>query len=248
MNLVRLQINKGLPTPAYLQLKSQLIYAIEDGDLPAGTALPSERELAEKVGLSRMTVRRAFEELVSDKLVEQRQGSGTYVLGKSLEQPVDRVLGFTDEVKNLGHEPGSLLLNAGLTKAEAHVADALGLTANSYVLKITRLRTADGAPLAVQSSHLVPGLSELSLAELESVGSLYRAIEAQFGVTPQRARQTVSARMPTRRESKLLELVTNVPVLAQERLTFGAGDKPFEYVESAYRGDRYRMALDLRAP
>ena len=248
MNLVRLQIDKALPTPAYLQLKSKLIHAIEGGDLPAGTALPSERELADKVGLSRMTVRRAFEELVSDKLVEQRQGSGTYVLGERLEQPVDRVLGFTDEVKNLGHKPGSRLLAAAKISAEVHVASALELDADSHILKITRLRTADGEPLAIQTSHLVPELLGLSLERLKRLGSLYRAIEVQYKLRPQRARQTVSARMPTKREAHLLNMANQVPVLAQERLTFDGEGKPFEYVESAYRGDRYRMALDLSAP
>jgi len=248
MNLVRLQIDKALPTPAYLQLKSKLINAIEGGDLPAGTALPSERELADRVGLSRMTVRRAFEELVSDKFVEQKQGSGTYVLGQRLEQTVDRVLGFTDEVKNLGHKPGSRLLSAETVCAELHVADALELSPNSHILKITRLRTADGEPLAIQTSHLVTGLLELSLERLKNLGSLYRTIEAQYGLSPQGARQTVSARMPTKSETGLLGMANNVPVLAQERLTFDAVGKPFEYVESAYRGDRYRMALDLSAP
>ena len=245
MNLVRLHIDKGLPTPAYLQLRDRLVQAIETGDLAPGTALPSERELAVAVGLSRMTVRRAFEALVEDRLVEQRQGSGTYVLPQRLEQTVDRVLGFTDEVRSLGHKPGSRLLTSSQAPAEPHVAEALRLGKGERVLKLERLRTADDEPLALQTSHLIPRLLDLPLERMES---LYRTIENHYGLRPAGARQTVSARLPTRHESRLLELPQHSPVLALERLTFDAAGEPFEYVESAYRGDRYRLALDLRAP
>jgi GntR family transcriptional regulator len=248
MDAVALQIDKALPTPAYLQLKEKLLTAIDRGELPAGTALPSERELADQVGLSRMTVRRAFEELVADQLVEQRQGSGTYVLPKRLEQTLDRVLGFTDEARNLGFRAGSALLEAQPVLAEPLVAEALRLGGEARVLRITRLRTADDAPLALQVAHLAPALSGLSLELLAHHGSLYQAIAAQFGVTPQGARQTVMARLPNRQEVELLDISAHTPVLALERITFGADGRPFEYVRSAYRGDRYRMALELRAP
>lgn len=247
MEAVALQIDKGLPTPAYLQLKEKLAAAIERGVLPVGAALPSERELAERIGLSRMTVRRAFAELALDQRVEQRQGSGTYVLPRRLEQPVDHLKGFVDEARQLGFEAGSLLLGAEGVFAEPAVAEALRLEPGAKVLRITRLRTADGAPLALQVAHLAPGLLGLSLERLAQEGSLYRALAAQFGVRPQRARQTVMARPPSRQELELLRLSAQVPVLALERTTFDAADVPFEYVRSAYRGDRYRMALELRA-
>ncbi len=248
MDAVALHIDKALPTPAYLQLKEKLMTAIGRGELPAGAALPSERELADQVGLSRMTVRRAFEELVADQLVEQRQGSGTYVLPRRLEQTIDRVLGFTDEARNLGFRAGSVLLEAQPLMAEPQVAEALQLTSKAEVLRITRLRTADGAPLALQVAHLAPELANLSLERLAQQGSLYQTIAWQFGVTPQGARQTAAARLPSRQEVELLQLSAHAPVLALERITFGADGRPFEYVRSAYRGDRYRLALELRAP
>ncbi len=240
-------IDKALPTPAYLQLRKALENAIADGTLRAGQALPSERDLAQRLGLSRMTVRRAFEELAELGLVEQRQGSGTYVKSKALEQVLDRVLGFTDEVRGLGFAPGAQLLGAGPAQADAVVALALQLTAGTPVLRIARLRTADGSPLAVQSAHLSPDLGELRLAELERQGSLYRCIQQQFGIRPARARQTVGARLPTGKECRLLGIDRSTPVLEQERTTYGVDGRPFEFVRSAYRGDRYRMALELRA-
>jgi len=93
------KINKDLPTPVYLQLKTNILDAIAAAEIKIDTALPSERELANYLGLSRMTVRRAFDELVNEHYLERRQGSGTYILPKPVEQTMDRVLGFSDEAK-----------------------------------------------------------------------------------------------------------------------------------------------------
>jgi GntR family transcriptional regulator len=242
-----LTVDKGLPTPAYLQLKHQLASGIEDGTLRPGSALPSERELAESLGLSRMTVRRAFEELVADGHIEQRQGSGTYVRTQPLEQIIDRVIGFTDEARTLGFRPGARLLEAGVVPAGEEVAEALRVPPATPLLRITRLRTADEAPLAIQVAYLAPQLATLSLPELERIGSLYRTIDRHFGLRPHHAHQTIGARLPTRQESLLLEIARDVPVLGLERTTVSADGTRFEFVRSAYRGDRYRMALDLRA-
>ena len=248
MNPAALRIDKALPTPAYLQLKACLKRAIDEGEIAPGAALPSERELAEVLGLSRMTVRRAFEELVSDNLVEQRQGSGTYVLPRRHEQIIDRVLGFSQEAAGLGFKAGSELLAADYLPADQHAADALGVDKGEAVLQLVRLRTADGEPLALQSAHLSPRFRDFPLEHLRESGSLYATLEHRYGVTPHGARQTVSARLPTRQECQLLGIGKEVPLLAMERVTFDAQGRAFEYVRSAYRSDKYQMALILRAP
>lgn len=240
-------VDKSLPTPAYMQLRQALATAIAGGSLRPGLALPSERELAQQLGLSRMTVRRAFEELKQLGLVEQRQGSGTYVRGRALEQVLDRVLGFTDEARTLGLRPGAWVLDAERLAADGDVASALQIEPGTEVLRVTRLRSADDTPLALQSAHLPPHLGKLSLDALERSGSLYGSLRDQFGIRPARAHQSVGARLPTKRECALLEIARDVPVLDQERTTYGVDGRPFEFVRSAYRGDRYRMALDLRA-
>ena len=244
----KLCVNKTLPTPAYLQLKRRLGDAVRDGSLAPGTALPSERDLAAALGLSRMTVRRAFEELVLDNLVEQRQGSGTFVLPQRLEQTIDRVLGFSEEARSLGFRAGSKLLEALSVPADQGVADALELAKGAQVLRITRLRTADGEPLALQSAHLSPRLERFPVAALKRSGSLYRTITRHYGVTPHRARQTVSARLPIKNECERLGIGKDTPLLALERTTFDRDNRPFEYVRSAYRSDKYGLALELRAP
>ena len=242
------RIDKRRPTPAYLQLHAQLLDAISSGALRSGQALPSERDLAVTLGLSRMTVRRAFEEAARDGLVDQRRGSGTYVRSRRLEQTVDRVMGFSDEAVVLGFRPGSQLLEVAIVEADQEVADALECRLGERVSRVSRVRTADGVPLALQVAHLRPSMLSLEAKDLQRHQSLYAAVEARFGVAPQRARQRVSARLPDRQEQRLLGIGRNVPVLAFERVTFAAGDEPFEFVRSSYRGDRYALALDLRAP
>ena len=241
------RIDRTLPTPAYLQLHEELQRAIEDGSLRAGQALPSERELAQELGVSRVTIRRAFEELERLGLVEKRHGSGTYIRGHPLEQILDRVLGFTDEARTLGFQPSARLLDTDTVPADADVALALQLERGTPVLRLVRLRSADGTPLAVQAAHLAPHVAGLSVAGLEASGSLYRSLSEEFGIRPARARQTVAARLPSATECGLLQIGRTVPLLDLERITYDHGERPFEFVRSAYRGDLYRMVLDLRA-
>lgn len=243
-----LQVDKDLPTPAYVQLRDRLRAAIVAGTWPVGHALPSERDLAAALGLSRMTVRRSLEELVAEGLLEGRQGAGTFVRGRRLEQTVDRVIGFTDEARLLGFVPGSRTLEARPVEADRELARALGCQAGARVLRVARIRTADGAPLALQVAYLRPDMASLDQEALERNGSLYRTIAAAYGVVPHRARQTITARLPTRDERGLLEIGVHDPVLALERTTLDTRGEPFEHVRSAYRGDRYALVLDLRAP
>lgn len=245
MNLT-LAVDKRQATPIYLQLKEQLTRAIEKGHLAPGQALPSERELAAMLKLSRMTVRHTLQELASDNLVEQRQGSGTYVLPRRLLQTVDRVLGFTDEARDLGFTPGNRLLEAELIVADQQVAESLQIDKGDEVMCITRLRTANDEPLAIQVAFLSPRLAAFPLEQLRRSGSLYQTVTSHYGITLQRARQTISARLPTRHEQRLLTISRDTPILALERITFDNHDKPIEYVRSAYRSDKYQMALDLR--
>ncbi|MBS3933125.1 MAG: GntR family transcriptional regulator [Truepera sp.] len=246
MTNLTLAVDKSHATPAYLQLKEQLTGAIEKGLLAPGQALPSERELAALLKLSRMTVRHALLELASDNLVEQRQGSGTYVLPRRLLQTVDRVLGFTDEARDLGFIPGNHLLEAELIAADQQIAGNLGVDKGDEVMCITRLRTANDEPLVIQVAFLSPRLEAFPVERLRREGSLYKVFATHYGIELQRAHQTISARLPTRQEQQLLTISRDTPILALERTTFDAHGQPIEYVRSAYRSDKYQIALDLR--
>lgn len=241
-----LQVDKSSAVPAYLQLKEQLEQAIYSGALAPGSALPSERGLADSLGLSRMTVRRAFETLVAAGLVEQRRGSGTFVRAQPLEQPVERLKGFSEEAVQAGLVPGSELITVEQLPATEVIAAALNLKPGAPVLRLLRVRTANGDPLELQDAYLPTRFLALSIVELTEGGSLYRGLDAQFGVRPLRGRQSLGARLPTADECRHLRLARDTPVLAIERITYGLDERPFEYVLSAMRGDRYRMVLQVR--
>ena len=128
------------------------------------------------------------------------------MLPRRLEQTVDRVLGFAEEAKSLGFEAGSTLLESLTLPADAGVAAALKLEPDTPVRRITRLRTADGAPLALQVAHLPPPYAALPEAALSESGSLYRALAEHYDLVARRARQTVSARQPSPFERELLSV------------------------------------------
>src|SRR5690606_1627198 len=141
--------------------------------------------------------------------------------------------------------PGATLLATEAVEADEDVARALEVSPGARVLRLTRLRTATGEPLALQDAYLHTDLAGLSLDLLGRTRSLYATLQRQYGIRPARARQTIAARLPTDEECRALGIARSVPVLALERTTHGADDRPFEFVRSAYRGDIYRMALDL---
>lgn len=239
------RLDRSDPTPVYVQLSHQLRRLIDDGVVPAGSALPSERALSEHLDLSRMTIRRAVDELVHQRLLDRRHGSGTYVRGEPVRQAIDRLLGFSDEMRALGVASGSRLVSFTTVAADVHVARALEVTPGETVTRITRLRTADGRPLALQLAHLPERFQPFPIEKLMAGGSLYALLREAFGVTPHRAHQTVAARQATGEEMKLLDLPAPEPVLSLERITRDEADRVFEYVRSAYRGDDYQLELDL---
>ncbi len=243
--LAGLAVDRHAPTPAYLQLRSNIERLIRDGSLSVDAAMPSERELAESLGVSRMTLRRAVDMLVKDGLLDRRHGSGTYVRKPPVEQVMDAVQSFSKESRALGFKPGTRLLEVRETRPDPGVAALLGLEAHEETTSITRLRTADDEPLAIQRAYLPRRYQGLSIDFLRELESLYATLERQFGVRILRARQSVTARLPSVLERRWLSLGANDPVLALERISFDQEGRVAEVVQSAYHGGRYRMILEL---
>lgn len=243
----QIELDRSEPTPLYLQLQSRLRTMIRIGKLAGGVALPSERVLCQRLAMSRMTVRRAVEALVDEGLLERRHGSGTYVRPERVRQAIDRVLGFADEMRLSGKEAGSRLVEFSRIPAPAQVARALRIAEGAAVSRIVRLREADGRPLALQAAFLPPRFEPFTLEHLLANGSLYATFAAVYGVSPSAAHQTVTARLPSAQEARLLQIEVRSPVLATERTTVDADNAVIEHVCSAYRGDAYQLELDLSA-
>ena len=234
------------PTPIYAQVKAVIDRAISSGELEPHRRIPSERELSARFGVSRMTVRQALLEMIEDGQLYTRSGKGTYVAERKIEQPLQRLTSFTQDVTARGLRPSSRLLQADLLPAPIELAHALGIGPGAELVRIRRLRLADGKPLAIETSHLpharCPGVLEHDLEH----GSLYEILRREYGLELASARQTIEASAPTREERQLLELPAGLPVLRIHRFTSDRAGLVSEFVQSAYRGDRYQLHVELR--
>jgi len=238
-------LKKDGPTPIYSQLETLMRDKIETGQLSVGERAPSDRELATSLSISRMTARAAISKLVSDGYLHAVPGKGTFVSDPKLRQDLLELTSFTEDMRRRGLTPGARLLGVEVeARVPAKVGIALRLAPGDQVVRVSRLRTADGCPMCVETSYLpramVPWLPEEDLG----TGSLYRLLEDR-GIWLSKAEEDLEATLVTEEESALLTVPAGSPALLVERISYTDGDDPVEYVKSLYRGDRYRFSARL---
>ncbi len=236
-------VDVSSPTPLYLQLAETLRARISSGQVRTGDALPSERELTALTHLSRVTVRRAIDTLLREGMLSRRRGSGTYVAPR-IEQPLSVLAGFTNEMENRGAVPGSLWLERVLTRPTPQEAMTLGLSPDAQIVRVSRVRTADGEPLAIETAA-VPAAFLPSPDLIEN--SLYAALTAR-GFMPTRGLQRLQATLANPDEAALLCVPVGAAILHIERRTFLANGTAVEFTRSSYRGDRYDFVTEVRDP
>ncbi len=230
--------------PRYVQLRRRLEEGIASGILPPNSSLPPERELAEITDLSRVTVRKAIQELVREGLIEQRQGSGSFIREPvtRMEQSLKQLTSFTEDMTRRGMETTSRWLERGVFMATPEEVSALDLAAGDQVSRIYRLREADGRPLALERAalplDLLPNPTEVST-------SLYDLL-AKSGNRPTRAVQKISAINLEAREAELLDVAEGDAGLRIERTSFLDSGRVAELTRSIYRGDAYDFVAELR--
>ena len=199
-----------------------------------------ERKLAEQFGVSRVTVRRALEQLAADGLIDQRQGSGTYVSQK-LQQPLSVLTGFTEDARARGLQPTSTILECASGLAAPEEAIGLALKPGQAVVRLSRLRCADGEPLAIETAAVRP---EALPEDGRIDGSLYGAMAARDR-RPVRAMQRLSAVALAGRQAELLDVPAGSPGLYIVRIGYLADGTPVEFTRSYYRGDRWDFVAEL---
>lgn len=227
-------------TPLYIQVANSLRDAINEGALHVGGALPSERTLSALTGASRVTIRKATEQLVDEGLLLRRQGSGTYVAPR-IEQRGGALTGFSADARHRGEAPASIWIMRTLSSPTPEEAAVLAITPTAQVARLGRVRLANGDPLAIEHAvvpaHLLPDLEHVG-------GSLYAALDIS-GNRPARGSQRLRASLATSVEAGLLSIREGSEILRIERRTFLADGTPVELTRSAYRGDRYDFVTDL---
>lgn len=238
-------IDKSQPLPIYYQLKEILRQRIESGEWQPGDLIPSERDLCNEHGISRMTVRQAIVALVNEGRLRREQGKGTFVAQPKIEQRLGSVTSFTQDMSSRGKRVESQVLRQELTLAQPEVAAALGLEPNKQVMLLERLRLVDGVPLALETCHLhFPGCESLRQEDLAHQ-SLYNVLARKYGLVPSQAYQQMEATICEPYPLRLLGLSRGSPVLLIRRTALMQDGHAFEYTVSIYRGDKYIFHAQL---
>lgn len=241
-----MRIDPRSPVPKYFQLREILLDLIEERELPFDAPIPSERELGQRYGLSRMTVRQAVDHLVSEGRLYRVPGRGTFVARPKIEMHL-RFASFTEDMLARGRQPGARDLGRRTVAASGHLARALNLEPGAEVHYIERLRTADGEPMAVERSHIPAAVAPDLLDQPLVDRSLYQLLEHEYGVVLDSGEQTIEAGIADPRDAALLGLRSGSAVLLLQRRSFAA-NVAIELAVSTYRADRYQLHAALETP
>ncbi|HET9827106.1 MAG TPA: GntR family transcriptional regulator [Nocardioidaceae bacterium] len=236
---VNIVVDRSSPVPLYHQLAEQLSRAITSGRLQPGDAFENEIAVAERLRISRPTVRRAYQELVDQGLLVRRRGLGTTVANRKVHRKFE-LTSLYDDLERAGREPRTRVLDMELVTDEVAAA-ALDLAPETPLLHMARIRCAGETPLALLRNWLPPVHSDLTREELERHG-LYAALRDR-GVKPVVAQQSIGARMPTTLERRSLAIKGPQPVLTMTRMAFDAGGNAVEYGDHCYRAEDYTIDL-----
>jgi GntR family transcriptional regulator len=226
-------------SPLYLRLASAMRGLIEAGELRGGEAMPSERDLVRATGYSRVTVRKAIDELCGEGLLARRHGAGSFVT-RQIDQPLSLLVGFTEDMKRRGATVSSRVLQKLVCAPDPGDMLKLGLSPNDQIFRLSRVRLSEGEPLAIEKA-IVPAYA---IAPGSMGESLYDALRAS-GNMPVRALQRLRAAIANAHEASLLGVPVGSPILHIERRSFLANGRPIEVTTSSYRGDRYDFIAEL---
>jgi len=212
-----------------------------------GQPLPAERELAREFGVARMTLRKALDSLVAESLLLRRQGSGTFVAPPKVAQRLTAT-SFSEDMRSRGLRPGSRTLAAVTRPAGMAVGACLAISPTAPILQVRRLRLADDIPMAIEELHvpsdLVPGLTGVDLAD----HSFYELLSRRYGLTLSGGTQTVEPTLTMAHDAAELGVAAGSPSFLLERTTRVSSGRVVEFVRSVYRGDRYRIVVDIFPP
>lgn len=240
----QLTVDRTSPIPLYFQIAEQLERAIDSGLLAPGARLAGEVELAERLAVSRPTLRKAIERLTAQGLLVRKRGVGTVVVPRRVRRPI-ALTSLYDDLCEAERAPVTRVLTIAAEPASPHVAVALAVAEGSPVVSVERLRYADHLPLAVMHNYLPDGLIELSGPRLHTAG-LYELLRAA-GHHPQVADQTIGARTATAREVRLLCAARGATVLTMTRTAYDSTGRALEYGTHAYLAERYSFEMNLVA-
>lgn len=235
-------LDKTSATPIYRQVASKFEEAIRQGVLPPGSRIENEISLAERLSLSRPTIRRAIQSLVDHGLVVRRRGIGTQVVHDKLTRGL-ALTSLYDDIVEKGATPSTKVVFFSESPASVSVAEALGIRPGTLVIEIIRVRGADGVPFAVLHNWVPLTVGPIVKADLERKG-LYQLLEAR-GFFPRVGKQRVSALKAGAEQANLLDIDPGSALLAMERTAYDSMGLAIEHGEHFYRADTYSLEFTV---
>lgn len=237
-------LDRSSPLPLYYQLRNALLQQIESGSLVPGDTLPTERELIDRYGVSRITVRQALNSLTADGLLYRQRGLGTFVRKSRIEQELSSLTGFSEEMLSRSLVPSTRLISAEAVTADSALAVKLAIAPGQKAFRMVRLRLADGEPMALDVSCVPADIGELLLKEdLEE--ALYTLL-ARMGIELDWGDQAIKAAPADDLMAHHLGVKKGTPVLLMERVVSATDGRVIEYTKTAYRSDRYTYRVRLK--
>lgn len=226
--------------PIYKQIETWLSDGIKNGDWESNAMIPSEFEIANLFEVSRMTARHAVDNLVNRGMLYRIKGSGTYVADMRFEKQIHGLTSFSEDMVSRGMVPGSRVIDYRVIEADKKIAKKLGLQAGEQVHCIQRVRLADEQPMAIEITYLPLSLFP-RIPKSVLTASLYDYIEKELGHSIDHSMQYIEATNVSEEEANLLEIEATTPVLLIDLYSYLRNGRPFEYVRSLYRSDRYKF-------
>ena len=243
---IKLPIGRLSPTePLYSQIAERLTERIKTGKLTPGSRLPPERELSQTLGVNRMTLRQALHLLEAQGLLVRRQGDGTYVAEPVIERQAGKLFSFTYGIQKRGFTPGAKIVSCVQRPVDAEVARTLKLRVDAPVYDLHRLRFIGDEPAMLEHFFIpvqhFPNLAQHDLARR----SMYEVMSKEYGVKVTTARQSLEPVIAGKFEAKLLGIKKGAPLMLERRVSFDQDNRPVEYGNDLYRGDRFRFVTEM---
>jgi len=229
-------IDKKSPIPVYYQLKNIILKKIKDGEFTEGSLIPSERDLGEELNISRMTVRQALNQLVTEGVLYREKGRGTFVAKSKIVQR--NIMSFSDTVRNKGLVPSTVILHYEKISDRNDINTILDLKEDDKLYNIKRLRLANDVPIAIEEVF-IPERYCPRLEAFDLKSSLYKLLKEEYSFSISYIDNVIEAVKPTKEEKKLLDLPDATPVLRITNTSHNDDGTRLFYEKDVYRSDEY---------
>jgi GntR family transcriptional regulator len=243
MGCIDMKLDSGKPVPLYYQLQEDLKKKIEAGFYKPGDLIPTEKELQELYGVSRITVRNAVIALVLEDLLIKKQGFGTVVAAPRMVENFSRLSSFTEKIEHQGGKVRSLVLEIREISASARIAEHLNIDTGSGVLMVRRLRLVDETPLALFTNYisLETGISR----DDDFSGSIFKLLEEKYGIPLTSGEKVIEAIVADEDDAEALQTAPGEPLLLIRNTVFDKNRSPVDSSEGVYRADRFKYIVTL---